>query len=136
MGGCAKGVQTSFWPDEEIRDMAKIAKECLGAIGRRLGGMKATTIFNACIFNSRGEKVWFGDIDIDRDNATLLELSARLGPLYIFDSPAGRFMKRVVLPGGQRSKAAVLIEEGRILCSRAFAERAGIVRGKTAVWWR
>lgn len=47
---------------------------------------KPTTIFNANIFNSKAKKIkkiWFEDVEIERDKEALLKLSKRLGPIYI-----------------------------------------------------
>lgn len=43
---------------------------------------KPTTIFNANIFDSKAEKIWFGDIEIERNKEALLKLSKRLCPIY------------------------------------------------------
>lgn len=130
----AKAVQASFWPEEEIVGMSPTAETYLGAKGRKFfvnrGVKMSTTIFNASLFNARAEKIWFGDLDIQRDEDALLRLSAKIGNLYILDKLGERFLGQKPSLYSIRNKAAVIIEEGRILCSKFFAVKAGIVKGK------
>jgi hypothetical protein len=89
---------------------------------------KPTTIFNANIFNSRAKKIWFGDIEIERDEEALLKLYRRLGPLYILYEIDGRFLDEIPTIGYVRSKAIVTVEGGIISYSESFAERVEILK--------
>ena len=131
---CRKAVQGSFWVDEEITAISKPAVEFLGMAGRMLYTSKSmrkpTTIFNANIFNNQAKKIWFGDLEIERDREELLKLSLRIGPLYILYESDGRFLERKPSPWLIRSKAIVVVEKGQILCTKDFAERVRILKGR------
>ncbi len=131
---CRKAVQGSFWIDEEITEISKPAVEFLGMAGRMLYTSKSmrkpTTIFNANIFNNQAKKIWFGDLEIERDREELLKLSLRIGPLYILYESDGRFLERKPSSGLIRSKAVVIVEKGQILCTKDFAERVRILKGR------
>ncbi len=126
--GTIKNIQLSLWHEDEIREISCPAEEFIGKAGRRLfigkGMNKPPTIFNADIFNERGERIWFGDIDIYRDRSSLLRLSAKIGGLYIFNST-----DRILNPSPEliRNLAAVIVKEGNISFSREFAERVEIL---------
>ncbi len=131
---CRKAVQGSFWVDEEITAISNPAVGFLGMAGRMLYTSKSmrkpTTIFNANIFNSQTKKIWFGDLEIERDREALLKLSLRIGPLYILYESDGRFLEQKPSPWLIRSKAIVVVEKGQILCIKDFAERVRILKGR------
>jgi hypothetical protein len=132
MRGGSNAVQTSLWDEEELPGTASIAETLLGPRGKRLsfgeGSTKPPTIFRADIFDSNGEKIWFGDIEIDRDANALLSLSGKLGPLYILDETDGRFLSKKPAPLFIRHIATVVVEGGNLLYSRDLAERVGILK--------
>ena len=121
----------AFWKDEEITDGSRLAERFLGLTGRKLyvvRGMKPTTIFNANIFNSDGMRIWFGDVEIDRDRESLLELSTKVGPLYILNEIKSVFFKERLPIPFLRSCAPVVVEGGNILYSKDFVKRVRLLR--------
>ena len=129
--GNMRDIQLSLWPEEEITQISYQAEDFIGKAGRRLfiekGVNKSSTIFNANIFNEKGERIWFGDIDIYRDRSVLLRLSAKTGDLFIFNRTDGRFSCQKPSPEQIRNLAAVIVKEGKISFSREFAERVEIL---------
>ena len=124
--GTMRDIQLSLWPEEEIMRISCPAEELIGKAGRRLfvgkGMNKPPTIFDANIFNEKGERIWFGDIDIYRDRSALLRLSAKTGDLFIFNRTDGRFSCQKPSPEQIRNLAAVIVKEGKISYSREFVE--------------
>jgi len=90
------------------------------------GMRKTTTIFNANIFNEEAKKIWFGDIEIERDKDPLLRLSRLSGPLYILYEMDGRFLKKVPDKNYIKDKAIVIVSEGKISCDPIFRDRSKI----------
>lgn len=127
----ANAVQRSFWTEEEIVGMSSTAEIFLSAKGRRFSysrSMKKPTIFRANIFDSEGKKIWFGDIEIEKEGKALLSISEKLGPLYILDETDARFLSKSPSARFIRHIAMVVVEGGNILYSRDFAERLGIIK--------
>ena len=64
---------------QSIIKISEDAVKLLGYQGRMLYPSKSmkkpTTIFNANIYNSKAEKIWYGDLEIERDRKALIELS-------------------------------------------------------------
>lgn len=122
--GDQKGKAPSI--DRQVLDISWDAAELIGMVGRMLYRSKSmrkpTTIFNANIFNGQAKKIWFGDLEIERDREGLLALSGRVGPLFILREMDGRFMDRMPTPGSVRADAMVIVEHGEIVYSREFAE--------------
>lgn len=133
MKTCEKG-QMSLWKEEEIFGRIGIAERFLGKAGKTLHlatGMKpTTTISKANIFNSDGKRIWYGDIEIKRDKQALIELSERVGPLYVLHEMKDFFLEQKLPLGFMRSCAHAIVEDGNILYSKDFARRARILRGR------
>ncbi len=130
MSVSAKAVQPSFWSKEEMAGKPLTVETFLGAKGRRLpdgGGIKKATIFWTNIFDSKGKKIWFGDIDLEKAGEKLLNLSAASGPLYLLDETDGKFLFGKS-PRFIRHIATVVVEAGNILYSREFALKLGIIK--------
>ncbi|MDA8091925.1 MAG: hypothetical protein M0Z52_12305 [Actinomycetota bacterium] len=112
----------------DFEDLSPVAREYLGMAGRMLyhskSKAKPTTIFNANIFDSRAKKIWFGDLEIERDRVALLKISNELGHLYILYEMAGRFLDFVPSKRYVEVKAVVIVAHGDIFYSNEFAERA------------
>jgi hypothetical protein len=123
-----------MWVDKKIIRLSKTAEKLLGWSGKMLytsrSMKKPTTIFNANIFNSKAKKIWFGDLEIERDAEAILKLSRRLGPLYILYEMGGRFLEEIPAVGFIRSRAIVIVEGGQISYSAGFAERVEILGKK------
>ena len=123
--GTIRDVQLSLWPENEIAQSCP-AEEFIGKAGRRLfagkGLNKVPTIFNADIFNEKGERIWFGDIDTYRNRSPLLKLSAKAGDLFIFKRTDGGFSREKPSTEQIRKLAAVIVKEGKISYSREFVE--------------
>lgn len=121
----------SYWADAKFVNILPSADKLLGMCGRMLYHSKSmkqpTTIFNANIFNSRAKKIWFGDLEIDRDKGALLKLSRRIGPLYILWEMDGRFLEQIPTIGYVKSRAIVTVENGSITYSPEFAEKVEIL---------
>jgi len=86
------------------------------------------TVIEVDIFSEAGKKIWAGTINPRISQEFLLRFSARMGALYVLDKAGG-------LPAGQssdamRRSAAILVEDGRVLLSRVFAERIGVIKRK------
>lgn len=69
-------------------------------IGRMVGLSKSFYIFgnpgnevyfNANIFDSGGNKIWYGDLDITKDGSILQQAADQFGDLYILKEMDGRF---------------------------------------------
>lgn len=69
-------------------DKTKIVIEKLGHMGRLLSGSKSTystnhpgsrVFFNGNIYDAKGEKIWFGDVDLTREAKKLQEIVQALG---------------------------------------------------------
>lgn len=131
-GGALNAIQASLWPKDKITEISQPAEELLGMAGRMLyisrGIKKPPTIFNANIFNEKGKKIWFGDIDINRDKTALFRLSARLGYIYILYGMESRLLRHNPSIWELRKSAAVIIEEGNMLYSKNFAEKIMILK--------
>jgi|SRR5208283_1649937 len=133
--------QESSWTDAKFVNILRTADKLLGMCGKMLYRSKSmkqpTTIFNANVFNARAKKIWFGDMEIERDKDALLKLSRRLGPLYILYETDGRFLEFIPTIGYLKSRAAVTVENGTISYSKDFAEYVEAItkriekRGKT-----
>lgn len=119
-------VKNPFISDRSAK-VSKYAVELLGYPGRMLYPNKRmgtpTTIFNANIFNSKAEKIWYGDIDIERFREELVKLSDRLGSIHVLAEFDGRFMRSNPTIGYVMSNAAVIIEDQRIIYGNDFAVR-------------
>lgn len=122
----------SYWKDAKFVNILPTADKLLGMCGRMLYRSKSmkqpTTIFNANIFNAKAKKIWFGDIEIERDRKALLKLSKRIGPLYILWEMDGRFLDFIPSIGYVKSRAAVTVEDGVITYSEEFAEYVKVLR--------
>ncbi|HAM51833.1 MAG TPA: hypothetical protein DCP92_14540 [Nitrospiraceae bacterium] len=113
-----------FLEGEKFEDLTPLAREHLGFPGRMLYHSKSlakpTTIFNANLFNKEARKIWYGDLEIERDREALLKLSEELGPLYILWEMDGRFLESEPTPGYVKAKAAVTVADGEITYSEHF----------------
>lgn len=65
-----------------------IAERRIGMLGRMLSATKEApknqkVFFNANIFNSNMEKIWFGDINLTKEDASLSALAKDVGKIYV-----------------------------------------------------
>ena len=129
--GNRKNTQECPWIDGKMIRISRRAEKLLGWAGRMIYRSKSmkkpTTIFNANIFNSRAKKIWFGDLEIERDKEALLELSRQSGPIYILYEMDGRFLEKIPTSWYVKSMALVTVEGGNISYSSEFAERVEIL---------
>jgi hypothetical protein len=120
------------WFDEKITKISRTAIELIGFPGRMLYRSKSmrqpTTIFNANIFNSRARKIWFGDLEIERDKEALLKLSQKIGPVYILYEMDGRFLEHIPNIHYIKAQAVVTVENGAVSYRKDFAEAVEIVK--------
>jgi hypothetical protein len=63
-------------------------EDVVGLHGRQLSGSKTakpghTVFWNACIFNAKGEQIWYGDIDLTTESDKLQEAANLFGTLYV-----------------------------------------------------
>lgn len=87
------------WDAMEYRSKA-LAEEILGPFGQMLSGSKVmyvrqfpdnVAIFNANVCTSKG-KIWFGDLDVTKDQEKLRTLAEALGEkVYVLREHDGRF---------------------------------------------
>jgi hypothetical protein len=123
--------EKSAWVDQKFTKISRVAEKLLGIAGRMLYTSKSmkkpTTIFNANIFNAKAKKIWFGDLEIERDREALLRLSQKLGTIYILYEMDGRFLKTMPTPEYVKYMAVVTIEGGNISYSKDFARRVKIL---------
>ncbi|MGD0885370.1 MAG: hypothetical protein ABSA46_10965 [Thermodesulfovibrionales bacterium] len=131
---CTKQEKESTWTDAKFTRISRTAVTLLGMLDRMIYTSKSmrqpTTIFNANIFNARANKIWFGDMEIERDKEALLKLARRVGPLYILAESDGRFLD--FMPGLAYLKSRALVTVGDIFYSKEFAERVEIVTKRIA----
>ncbi|MDA8085734.1 MAG: hypothetical protein M0Z75_03455 [Nitrospiraceae bacterium] len=126
-----KKTKEPYWRDGEFIDLSVIAENCLGPSGRMLyrskSQAKPTTIFNVNIFDRNAKKIWFGDLEIERDREALISISEKLGPLYILWEMHGRFLSFVPTRRYIEAKAIVTVASGRISYNKEFAERIEVL---------
>jgi hypothetical protein len=100
--------------NDKFAKISQNAVELLGLQERMLylskSMKKPTTIFNANIYNSKADKIWYGDLEIEKDREALIELSNREGTLYILWEMDGRFLQEPPTIACIRYKAIVTIE--------------------------
>ena len=122
------------WFDEKITKISRAAVKLIGFPGRMLYRSKSmrqpTTIFNANIFNARAKKIWFGDLEIERDKEALLKLSQKIGPVYILYEMDGRFLEHIPNIHYIKTQAVVIVENGDISYRKDFAEAVDILMGR------
>jgi hypothetical protein len=80
--------------------VSQIAEEVLGPLGRMIASTKTgygqahpghVAIFNANVCVA-GQKAWYGDLDLTRDEVRLRVLAARVGaPIHVLFEQAARF---------------------------------------------
>jgi len=120
------------WFDEKITKISRAAVKLIGFPGRMLYRSKSmrqpTTIFNANIFNSRAKKIWFGDLEIEKDKEALLKLSQKIGPIYILFEMDGRFLEHIPTIHYIKVQAVVTVENGAISYRKDFAEAVELVK--------
>lgn len=117
--------------NDKFSKISTVAINLLGYPDRMLYRSKSmkkpTTIFNANVYNSRAEKIWYGDLEIERDREALIELSHKVGPLYILWEMDGRFLDQMPTVGYVKSRAIVTVESGNIRYSEEFDTRMKIL---------
>jgi hypothetical protein len=115
--------------------ISKYAVEFLGYQGRMLYRSKSmkkpTTIFNASIFNSKAEKIWYGDLEIERDRKELIALSKREGELYIPSESDGGFIKQRPTADYVKDCAAAVVKKGIITYSKEFETRVNALKQRS-----
>jgi len=83
--------------DRQFTRISAAANKYLGLINRMTSRGKSMGtpegIFNANIFNSRAEKIWCGDLDLEQwhDRVGLIRLSEEEVPLYVLYERDDRF---------------------------------------------
>lgn len=72
----------------------EIVDKYLGICGRLLSGSKAgykgNAVFNANLC-TKEKKIWFGDIDLDKDRSKLQSIANEIGTIYVLREMDGRF---------------------------------------------
>lgn len=116
---------------QSIVNISAYAVKLLGYQGRMLYRSKSmkkpTTIFNANIYNSKAEKIWYGDLEIERDRKALVELSKREGAIYIlWESDGWRLMQKPTIRY-VKDRAIVVIKNRTITYNKEFEERVKIL---------
>ncbi len=118
-----------------ITKISKAAVKLLGYQGRMLYPSKSmkkpTTIFNANIYNSKAEKIWHGDLEIERDRKVLIELSKREGAIYILWESDGWRLTQKPTTGYVKDRAVVVIKNRSITYSKEFEERVKVLSERT-----
>jgi hypothetical protein len=118
--------------NDRFSRISKDAVDILGLPDRMLYRSKSlgkpTTIFNANIYNAEAVKIWYGDLEIERDKDALTELSNRKGPLYILWERDGRFLEQKPTVEYVKERAIVTVNDQKITYSEEFRL---IVRGLT-----
>ncbi len=105
----------------------------LGPAGRMTHRSKSAggpkSIFNANIFNSIGEKIWYGDLELswEHDVTALWTLSKALGTIYVLYEFDGRFLWEKPTPAYVKSVAAVTITNGEFTYSEHQEERMRVL---------
>ena len=116
---------------QSIVNISADAVKLLGYQGRMLYRSKSmkkpTTIFNANIYNSKAEKIWYGDLEIERDRKALIELSKMEGAIYVlWESDGWRLMQKPT-SGYVKDRAVVTIKNRSITYSKEFEERVKVL---------
>lgn len=136
-----KKIRNPFAEYEKFTDLSSVAQEHLGIPGRMLyhskSKAKPTTIFNANLFDKRAKKIWYGDLEIERDREALLEISKKVGSLYVLYEMEGRFLESRPTRRYVEARAVVTIEDGRISYSKDFAHGVAVLtqRAKASKRW-
>ncbi len=121
-----KEIRNPFITDRFTR-ISKHATELLGYPDRMLYRSKSmarpTTIFNANVYNAKAEKIWYGDLEIERDREVLIELSNRVGAIYILWEMDGRFLEKKPTEAYVKSRAIVMVENGNVTYNEEFNTR-------------
>lgn len=117
--------------NDKFAKISQNAVELLGLQERMLylskSMKKPTTIFNANIYNSKADKIWYGDLEIEKDREALIELSNREGSLYILWEMDGRFLQELPTIAYLRYKAIVTVENRAITYSPEFQKYVDFV---------
>jgi len=130
-------VQGCLWEEDEQAEVSSLAEGYLGKAGRILYFHRKVqhpaTIFNANVFTSNGERIWYGDIDIQHARKGLRHLSLKLGALYVHSEASGNSGKLKLSEDEAKAAAAVMVEQGQILYSKKFMERMRELQGLMAL---
>lgn len=113
--------------NDKFARISRVAMDLLGYPDRMLYWHKdmgkPTTIFNANVYNFKADKIWYGDLEIERDREALIELSTREGPIYILWEMDGKFLKQRPTLGYIKSLSIVTVENGSIAYNEEFNAR-------------
>lgn len=116
---------------QSIIKISEDAVKLLGYQGRMLYRSKSmkkpTTIFNANIYNSKAEKIWYGDLEIERDRKALIELSKSEGAIYVLWESDGWRLTQKPTSGYVKDRAVVAIKNRSITYSKEFEERVKVL---------
>ena len=116
---------------QSIVKVSEDAVKLLGYQGRMLYRSKSmkkpTTIFNASLYNSKAEKIWYGDLEIERDRKALVELSKRKGAIYVLWESDGWHLAQQPTIRYVKDRAIVVIKNRTITYSKEFEERVRIL---------
>lgn len=112
---------------DKFARISRTATELLGIPDRMLyrskGMAKPTTIFNANLYDAKADKIWYGDLEVERDTEVLLKLFDSIGPLYILYEMDGRFLEKPPTMAYIKDRAAVTVQNGAITYSPEFQKR-------------
>ena len=102
------------------------ALNLLGYVGTMLSSSKSMygdryrthiIFFNANVYDSDGQKIWYGDIDLTKDRKNLEELAKKIGPFYVtrempfrFENVTKEMLERAVAP--KKYPDAYLVKPG------------------------
>lgn len=73
-------------------NLSSEVEKILGPAGRLISGSKSSyqtahrdhrVLFNACIFDEKGQEVWFGDIDLTEEEDKLKKVAAKIGKITV-----------------------------------------------------
>jgi hypothetical protein len=121
--------------DKEFICIHPYAVEMLGIPGRMTYRSKSlgkpSSIFNANIFDEKAMKIWFGDLEIERDREKLLSIADKIGTLYVLNESDGRFLKSLPKPGYIKSVAIIIITSDKILYDEQWARAVVYFEKKT-----
>ncbi len=122
-----QGEKRNPFVTDKFARISRAAVNLLGYPDRMLYRSKSmkrpTTIFNANVYNSKAEKIWYGDLEIEKDREALIELSNNVGPVYILWEIDGRFLKQKPTVAYIKSRAIVTVEAGIIAYNEEFDAR-------------
>lgn len=124
--------QRNPFVNDKFARISRTAMELLGIPDRMLYRSKSmakpTTIFNANLYDAKADKIWYGDLEIERDAEALLKLSDVSGPIYVLWERDGRFPKQAPTMAYIKDRAIVTVQNGAITYTSEFQERVDFLK--------